>query len=68
MKPDNSTSPAAFMTLPAFCSKYGFKLHAVRRTVNAGLLPVYKPFGSRQYLRTDEALAFIAACRKGGAQ
>lgn len=68
MKPDNSTSPTAFMTIPAFCSKYGFKLHAVRRAINSGLLPVYTPFGKRRYIRADEALAFIATFRKGGVQ
>lgn len=68
MRPDNSTFTAAFMTLPAFCREYGFKPHAVRRAVNAGLLPVYTPFGKRQYLCADEALAFIAARRKGGTQ
>ncbi|WP_017998106.1 hypothetical protein [Paracoccus sp. N5] len=68
MNPDNPTSPAAFMTLPVFCKVHGFKEHAVRRAVNTGLLPVYQPFGARQYLRVDEALAFIATCRKGGVQ
>lgn len=67
MKPDNPPSPATFMTLPTFCKTYGFKEHAVRRAVNTGLLPVYQPFGLRQYLRADEALTHIAACRKGGA-
>lgn len=68
MKPDNPSSPAVFMALPNFCETHGFKAHAVRRAVNAGVLPVYKPFGSRQYLRVDEALSFIGACRKGGVQ
>lgn len=69
MKPDKSPEHlAAFMTLPEFCKVHGFKEHSVRRAVNTGLLPVYQPFGARQYLRVDETLAFIAACRKGGAQ
>lgn len=68
MNPQTSIPPVAYLTVPAFCKAHGFKEHAVRRAVNAGLLPVYKPFGARQYLRVDEALAFIAVCRKGGAQ
>lgn len=67
MRSDNPNTPAAFMTLPTFCNTYGFKLHAVRSAVNSGLLPVYTPFGSRRYIRADEALAFIKPYRKGGA-
>ncbi|MCE7998828.1 MAG: helix-turn-helix domain-containing protein [Rhodobiaceae bacterium] len=54
---------ALYASIPNAAKLLGIKEHALRRTVNRGLIPFYTPFGSRRYVQLDEVHAFIQAHR-----
>ena len=55
-------------TIPETCQLMGIRKHALRRAVSNGLVPHYRPFGSRRYVRVSEVEAAIASHTKGEAK
>jgi len=58
--------PEPFVTIPTAAKALGLKCYALRRAVNAGLIPSYRPFGKRIYVRVSEVERYVAAHRIGG--
>lgn len=65
------TSPAVgtepFLTLPDAAKRLGIPYSTVLCAANAGLIPVYRPFGARMRVRLSEVVAAIEAAQVGGA-
>jgi excisionase family DNA binding protein len=55
-----------FLTLPEASKSLGIPYSTVLRAANAGLIPVYRPFGNRMRVRLREVVTAIEATQGGG--
>jgi len=55
-----------FLTIPAAAIALGLKYHALLRAVKLGLVPSYRPFGSRAFVLLSEVASFVKAHQSGG--
>ncbi|MCB1468046.1 MAG: helix-turn-helix domain-containing protein [Rhizobiaceae bacterium] len=51
----------SFYTLPSAAKALGIKVHSLRRAVKVGLIPSYRPFGKRIYVRLSEVVSYVKA-------
>lgn len=62
-----SGPPPIYLTIPQAAKMLGLPVSTLRRAVNAGLVPSYKPFGNRRLLKPAEVIKYIELTREGGA-
>ena len=55
-----------YFTLPHAAKQLGLPVSTLRRAVNCGLIPSYRPFGQRVRVCLSEVVAVIASSRSGG--
>jgi len=55
-----------YYTVPQAAEELGLPVSTLRRAVNCGLVPSYRPFGQRVRVCLSEVVAVIASSRNGG--
>ena len=55
-----------YFTLPHAAKELGLPVSLLRRAVNCGLVPSYRPFGQRVRVCLSEVVAVIASSSSGG--
>jgi len=57
-----------YFTVPHAAEELGLPVSTLRRAVNCGLVPSYRPFGQRVRVCLSEVVAVIASTQNGGGQ
>ena len=60
--------PTSYLTVPQAADELGLPVSTLRRAVNCGLVPSYRPFGQRIRVCLSEVVAVIASTQNGGGQ
>lgn len=55
-----------YATIPQAAVKLGLPVSTLRRAVNRGMVPSYRPFGQRVRVRISEVIAAIESQQTGG--
>lgn len=61
-----SVATEKLCTISDAANKLGVHVWALRRAVNNGTIPAYRPFNSRVLVRLSEVVAAINASKMGG--
>lgn len=64
--PNGSSAPEKLINIQTAAKALGVHPWALRRAINAGIIPAYTPFNSRKLVKLSEVVAYIDSCRQGG--
>ncbi|RWB84129.1 hypothetical protein [Mesorhizobium sp.] len=64
---DGPTGPEKLINIQAAAEAIGAKYWQIQRLARAGRIPVYRAFNSRPLVKLSEVVAYVDACREGGA-
>jgi excisionase family DNA binding protein len=62
------SAPEKLINIQTAAKELGVHTWALRRAISSGAIPAYTPFNSRKLVKLSEVLAYIDACRQGGAK
>lgn len=62
------TTAERLSTIKEAADLVGAKYWHIQRLVRRGTIPSYTPYNSRPLVKLSEVVAYIASCRKGGAE
>jgi len=62
----DAAHPSPYSTVPHAAEQLGLPVSTLRRAVNCGLVPSYRPFGQRVRVCLPEVVAAIASSQSGG--